>query len=650
VTRTERAIWLLLVGRQPVRAVDERFRGMTHLRHLGEGLPVQEAFALLAAMDADHVLNLDAVSDHDRTRLHRLTNGSPRALELAYGVLAPGDCSFTWLLEFMAPVDSDGMVEHLLAHACERLSRPERRVLQALAVYGRPVPAAAVDHLVGDEIPDLDSRAVLGRLRRQRLTHGDGVRFSVPAIKERDYLIELLRREADAGPRTAETPEALMCRAADYFAAQRSKDPRQLKDLRAHLIEIELRLRAKDYRTAFERMTTVDDGYLHGWGASSALVPMLRTLVSDDGIPRDLRIDVASLLARALMRQEDHAAAEKELVRALDLASGMSLAPRRIVLREQLTEACLQLGNPRQAAKYSRRALTGAMRRFRDRDAMTVLAGLAMCWARAGRFSGALMLSAMARWRLKLPSNAKDRKYLPSMLFGVAWVYGQRGSRDRARSLLEESRRLATEQGDRSLAGSCLIAEAQLDLDDGDRGHAVDLAEMAAAIGVQNGDRSLCRVAMEVLAIARLDQRDAAGAARAADIAQRNRGSVLGFGLMGLAAYQLGEHEDARHAFHEGYTEATRRYHSDGRDFQFLDAYGLVSCGLALLDEPSYLTTAVRIYEEARSITAERGAVARTLLLLKQFEPHADASVLERVRAAATGEDNGRALQDIENT
>jgi tetratricopeptide (TPR) repeat protein len=397
-------------------------------------------------------------------------------------------------------------------------------------------------------------------------------------------------------------------------------------------------LRAEDYRTALERMRAVDNRYLVGWGSSSTLETSLRTLLNSKGLPRNLEIDAESMLARALMQQERHGEATKHLEHALGLASGIGRMRRRIVLREQLTAAHLHLGNLRQATMHSRRACREAMVQLRDMDAMTAIAGLAMCRARAGEFARALRLYSMARWLLKLFGTAAHRAHRPTMLYGEAWVHGQIGDRDRARSLLREGRRRAVELGQRRWEGMCRLSEAQLALDDRNLEHAVALAEEASAIGVRNGNLWLCRVAMEILAIARLDQDDLAAAARAADIAQRNHGSVIGFGLVGLAAYRHGKDEDARVAFHKGRMEAGRPESANERDFQFLDAYGLVACGLALLGEQSYLTATLDAYQEAREITTGSGAVERTLMLLKQFEPRADPRILERVRAAAKGE------------
>jgi tetratricopeptide (TPR) repeat protein len=644
VPRAEQGVRLLLVGRRAAEAVTRRFPGMTYQRNLDEGLPDPDSFALLQAVlaetDAARAQELDAVPDHDRARLHRLTGGSPRTLELTSGVFASGDSSFTQLLEFMARSDSEGMAVHLLSHLYDRLSSRKRRVLHALAVYHRPVLPEAVDHLI--EAPDLDARAVLGRLSRLRLVQPDGEHFGVSAPDEREFLLGKLRHAV--GGDVHETPKAITRRAADYFLGQHHSNPESLADLGHHLIEIELRLEAGDYEKAFACMGAVDDTYLSRWGSGSALESSLRRLLRSHGVPQDLEIDAESMLGRMLMQQERYREAAECLQHALDLAADRGMRGRLIVLHEQLAGAYLQLNHLRQATMHSRQACRGALSRLRIRHAVTALADLDMCLARAGAFPRVRRPYALARGLLKIMRSSAEEAQRPMMQYCEGWIYSQLGERGRARRLLEDGRSRAVKLGDRRMEGRCLLGEAELALDDGNPEHAVARARDASAIGVRNGDRALCRNAMEILAKALLVRNDLDGAARAADIAQRNPGSMLGFGLAGLAAYRRGEKEDARSAFYKGYTQG-RQHRANEGDFQFLDEYGLVVSGLVLLGDRSHLATALNAFRAARKITDAAGAVARTQTLLRQFEPHADATMLDRIRAAAKGERRDSASQ-----
>jgi tetratricopeptide (TPR) repeat protein len=632
----EHGVRLLLAGRcvpEPVRELADR---STHLLSLDEGLPAPHAFEFLRAMDTDGRLALDVAAEHDRGRLHRLTGGLPRALELVYAASEPPGRSLGWLLDYMERADGESMVVYLLALVLEQLSREERRVVQALAVYGRPVPPTAVDYLLREEVPTLDSRAVLERLCRLRLVRSDGGRcFSVPPVRESDHLLELIRRETGAGP----TPEALLTRAADYFVAERCDDPKRTEDLRPQLSEIDLRLRSGAVWPAFRVIAEIDDHYLLGWGSSSAIVPPLQKLLSQDGVSRVLRVEATSMLARALMQQEDYDEAAGILSGALGLASGWGNADRRIVLLEQLCEAHLRLEDLEVAAANSRQAIATAARRGQGQVALLAITDLALCLAREGRFDAALRSFAWAARLLRRGAAGDDRTQV-SIAIDQAWTYGQLGHVPRAHELLQTARRRALDLDDRRLEGMCLLGEAELALDDGRPDQVEKLAGDAAAIGVRNGNRALCRDAMEILAQARLLQSDVGAAARAADIARRNRCSIMGLILEGLIAYRRGPgHEtDALSAFRKAVAEADRRRRPGGRNYQLLDMYGVAACGLALLDEPSGLRTAVAAFRDARQATTAAGAVGRVDLMLDHFGPRADPAIMDKVRPAAKGE------------
>ena len=279
--------------------------------------------------------------------------------------------------------------------------RQERRVLQALAIYGRPVPVDAVR----SPCPQLGrpgSVRCSSRLRQLRLAQWDGECFSVPATQEREYLITLVRRDAEAVPARRRRRSCAGRRTTSPANSAIGRNGSLI--VRPHLMEIELRLRAGDHEAAFELMGKVDDKYLLAWGASSALVPSLEILLRNKGIPRTLEIDAESMYARALLQQEDYEHAADHLGNALGLASGPERVRRkmrrRIVLREQLSASYLHLGYLRRAKVHSRQACCAAIVQVRTRDTMTALAGLALCLAKEGRFTPALLLLKVARWML----------------------------------------------------------------------------------------------------------------------------------------------------------------------------------------------------------------------------------------------------------
>ncbi len=69
------------------------------------------------------------------------------------------------------------MVDVLVGEAFSRLSPSTQRVMEALAVYGRPVPAVAVDFLLQPYSPGVDSGPAIGRLVNMHLVRRESGRF-----------------------------------------------------------------------------------------------------------------------------------------------------------------------------------------------------------------------------------------------------------------------------------------------------------------------------------------------------------------------------------------------------------------------------------------------------------------------------------------
>ncbi len=628
-----RSVRVLLVGQRTAHAVLSRHAD-AYSRDLNYGLPEPEAFNLLRAMDVDHRFNWDAVSQHDRDRLHRRLKGVPRALEFAYTILAGGR-SVSWLLDYLGSADpAEGVVEHLLDWVFSGLPREQQCVLCALAVYGVPVEADAVDHLLGEHRLD-DSRPILEQLHRLRLARSDGA-FSIPS-SEGDHLLRKLAREGGSGQSLLPLGRhAALLRAATYFEGRPADQPKRLDDLTRQLHEIRLLLRAGALEKAFERLAIIEDRILLGWGSSAVVTPLLQAFLRADEITRDLRVDVLSMLGRVLTQQEEYVAATAQLNRALTLARWGD--NRRVVLRQQLAATCMLDEDLGPAGRHAWTALRGALLRLNTRETMWALSNVAMHAALGGEFAKAARYSRLIRILFRGRRGVADRTMLPILLLNEAWVDGQLGRTEQARKRLDDAQEAARRIEDYRLQGRCLRGQAELALDDGRLPHAVELAEEAARIGGRYGYRPLVRDAVELLAKVCLCQGNLAAAERAAAIASRSRSTVFGYGLTGLVAYRQGRDDDARTAFRAGCKLAQQRERTNRDNYQLLDSHGLVMAGLSLLDGPPGLTAVLRTYAQARQITRARGAVHRVDLLLKQFAPRADPDRLEEIRVAAAGD------------
>jgi CheY-like chemotaxis protein/signal transduction histidine kinase len=267
---------------------------------LDEGLPAPDAVAVLRAMDADGKVGLQSAPNELLVEAHRRTRGYPRALEALFAILSADRC--TSLAEVLADraralperALPENVVDVLVGEAFSRLDPAAQRAMQALAVYGRPVPEAAVDYLLQPFLPGVRSAPVLSLLVNMRLATREQALYGLhPA--DRSYALSRVRREAPEG-HAAGPPSfnhlALLRRAADYFKQLRATRPvgASTEDRAARRAEFELRYSAQDYEAAAEVLAEADNA-LTGEEAEGALT----VLVVDDN-PAD------RYLAQSLLR------------------------------------------------------------------------------------------------------------------------------------------------------------------------------------------------------------------------------------------------------------------------------------------------------------------------------------------------------------
>jgi len=83
------------------------------------------------------------------------TRGFPRALEALYAILSVD--RYTTLEELLEISLPDEVVQKLVGEAFNRLDPSAQKVMQALAVYNRPISPAAIDYLLQPHLPSIDS-------------------------------------------------------------------------------------------------------------------------------------------------------------------------------------------------------------------------------------------------------------------------------------------------------------------------------------------------------------------------------------------------------------------------------------------------------------------------------------------------------------
>ncbi len=249
--------------------VEGRVVGRRDELSLDRGLPEDAAVDLLRELDADGQLGIREAPEQTLREVVRRCEGIPRTLETLVGTL--GQRRTRTLQELLA--DESGLarlLENPARELYDNLSGNERLVVQALAVYNHPVPAAAVRHI----LPALPVDDILDRLVRNYVIIYDRGRFSLHPL-DQAYAYHQIPEEGDDYSRPA-----LHQLAVDFFQelAKPVDKWQSIDDVEPQLRQFYHLVHAGLHDTAARLLGVIDRQYLWLWGYAQLVIEMRETL------------------------------------------------------------------------------------------------------------------------------------------------------------------------------------------------------------------------------------------------------------------------------------------------------------------------------------------------------------------------------------
>lgn len=190
---TPNNVRLLLTSREQIPLPKEFIRFNKELV-LNDGLPISESISMLRDLDPNGDYGLrDAKEDLLETAVKRV-KGVPRALEIIASILANDPfTSLNDLIQDEFLFRRDEFMDALVRENYSRLTQSERYVIEALAVFGRPIPMVAIDFMLEPFVKNTDTRQALLHLVRAHSVSIDreSKLVSLHPI-DRDYIYSLI--------------------------------------------------------------------------------------------------------------------------------------------------------------------------------------------------------------------------------------------------------------------------------------------------------------------------------------------------------------------------------------------------------------------------------------------------------------------------
>ncbi|MDQ1523496.1 MAG: hypothetical protein QOE47_1420 [Pyrinomonadaceae bacterium] len=600
---TQHGVKVIVTTRIPPRALALVQPGRQRRLDLDEGLVSPYAENILREMDADGKVGLKSAPGELLAEARERTRGYPRALEALFAILsADRDTTLPELLSDTAHMLPDNVVKDLVGEAFSRLDPAAQQVMQALAVYNRPVTPAAADYLLQPYLPSVNSAPVLNRLVNMQFARKETGRYYLHPV-DRAYAFTRIPTGEQSDRRNVKAPPytqfALLHRAAEYFKQSRSprEDWKTIEDLAPQLAEFDLRCEGQDYDTAGWVLRGIDFDYLLRWSFYRLMIELHERL---QGKLRDLWLKQTS---------------------TGNLGSAYRMA-----------------GQVRKSVESYEQAQSLA-RVMKDRRGEGVwLGGLGNCYVNLGQTERAIKYYEQA---IAIHREINNREAEGNDLGNLGICYAALGQTDRAIDYYKQSILIPRDAEGKLERGECHENLARALNDKGEYEEAIWHAHESIRIGDELRSPRFGSFGNEILALLLLCTDDLAGAraavesARQYDEPENNHNASA---LFGLIAVRQNDPTAAREGFAAAVTQADAILTHSAQYFDALDAKGLALCGLTLCEDGNRVPEAIEAYKAARAINKDVGIVGRVLKLFDALAVADEGGLLAEVRAAAAGE------------
>lgn len=355
---------------------------------LDSGLPDQESLALLRELDPAGELGIRDASGEILLHAVRRCCGIPRALEVLVGILhSVPSISLKDLLNNDS-LFRQHVVESLVASHYSSLSTDQRRIVEALALLNKPVPAVAVAYLLSAFFPELSAADCLADLTRHYLVRYQRA-FGLYSLHPFDQEHAYGRIPNEQG---AYNRKALHRRAAQYYLEVVGRPPslcNELSDLEPQFSAFLHFRNAHDGDSACQVLDSIDPLPLSVWGHYGLIVEMRESIreIQAEGCRKAGNL---GSLGRAYANMGDTCRAIDCYTQSLELARRACDTPQVAMRIGNLGEAYFVLGDTEKALALFQEANREFDRLGAKKEAGFWLGHIGLAYVRLGRFDEAV--------------------------------------------------------------------------------------------------------------------------------------------------------------------------------------------------------------------------------------------------------------------
>lgn len=457
----------------------------TRLLPLENGLPENDAIALLRYFDPTGDLGLKDAPEKLLQKIALMTFGFPKALEIIVGILYKKTTT-NYLNKLMmdSSLFNTEVVENLLAEHYKLLSNEEKYVLQVLSVFGKPVPSVAVKYVLIYLSPNFDVDYVL-----RTLTYSYFVTYN-----RRYDTFELhpldLQYAYNCIPDGDEeyTKQKLHMRAAEFFKelGKQQTKYKNIDDLEPKLQEFHHLVKAGSHNSAYNVLGSMIS-FLNQASYNELIVNLRSQLI--DGLTNNfLKQQNLGYLGMTLIKLGNTQKAIPFLEEAMTIAQEFNFKKDLGRWERGMGKAYYSLGQFNKAIDFYNKSLSIAHSNRDNQEEAADLYALGNAYISVGDIYKAIEYITQAQ---------KVNKYLPrfneageaSNLAGLGRAYAELGMSQMSKGFYEKALNISKKVGNQKGVGNNLAGLGRVYGDLGESQNSNEYYKQAIDIAKQIGDQ-----------------------------------------------------------------------------------------------------------------------------------------------------------------
>ena len=609
-----------------------------------EGLEMDYAENILREMDRNERIGLKNSSVALLKEASKRTDGNPRALEALFAILSVDrNITLSEILSDVKNVLPENVTDVLVGEAFSRLDASAQKVMEALAIYSRPVSSTAVDYLL--KVFAIDSAPILNRLLNMKFIRKESRGYFLHPI-DQDYSLSRISKE-NVGENSDDyaeyedmenyvhyTQKELRKKAADYFVEIRKprEEWKSMEDLFPHMAEFELRCKNSDHNTAVEIVFDIYVEYFLRWGYHHKVVQMLEPLKEKITSP-EIKMEYLSRLGLSYNGIGKYNKGVDLLKQSLDIAKERYDSYWKEEAYSGLGLCYLDLGNIKMAMENFNKTLEGSRERRSQRGEAIALDYLGRCYLNLGNIK-----MAMENFNKTLDMvREEDYRYGEAIaLEYLGRCYLNLGNIKMAMENFEMALQIVRDLGNQFSEGITLMSVGHCYLNLGQTKHAIDNFNKALPFLKERGVVSIMRRAYESITLGYMAQQNyveshiAITEASKYDHPLTNHRIFAILGIIGLI-----QDKSVEKIFVTALNESENLLVKTPKNYSAFDTKGLALCGLALCkNDRSYVAEAITAFKTARKITNDMGIVNSVLFLFDEITKTDSNKILSHVRSS----------------